>query len=520
MPRIISRSSFPTFLTYALLLAGGLWSTQCSTTFEARGCKVDGDCGAQLLCIEPANAKAFCGPVSLAPPLRIGMSAAVTGKSSDLGTEMRRGIQLAFDEANEQGVRGRKLELVFRDDSYDAAQAENAAKVLLDVQKNDGTPARCPSTSKDVVTGLPDTAVSNAQLTKGPGGVLAMIGNVGTPTMVRAAPITVETQSIFFGAFTGAGRMLRDETAGPCKRFIFNLRASYGQEARATLEFFFNQSKTFDDRFLLSFDQKDSFGQAGYDGLVKAYKDIKATFTAPKSEAEPIARFRYVKDDENSPPEQAVLVQAYLAGLLRAQTGPITVGILMTDTYGPAAKFITLLKNWQYATDAEQTELKKADRLTLLFSNVSFVGPNTLALRLKDAGTVPSATGPKPYTENVYVSQVVPNYQTETSDTILRYRKRLEGTSAQPTFTSLEGYLAGRVFTAGLAAHKGPYTSEALVETFEKLTPLGLGLGASEGFSATNHQYSKSVYGTGIAPDGSFRNRYFWSDGSPVQIFE
>jgi branched-chain amino acid transport system substrate-binding protein len=258
----------------------------------------------------------------------------------------------------------------------------------------------------------------------------------------------------------------------------------------------------------------------GYDGLVKAYKDIKTSFTAPKTEAEPIARFRYVKDDENSPPEQAALVQTYIAGLLRTQPGPITVGILMTDTYGPAAKFITLLKNWQYATDAEQTELKKADRLTIIYSNVSFVGPNTLALRLKDAGTVPSAAGPKSYTENVYVSQVVPNYQTETSDTILRYRKRLEGTSAQPTFTSLEGYLAGRVFTAGLAAHKGAYTSEALVETFETLAPLGLGLGASEGFSQANHQYSKSVYGTGIAPDGTFRNRYFWSDGSPVQIFE
>jgi ABC-type branched-subunit amino acid transport system substrate-binding protein len=100
MTRITRRPSFSEFLTTALLFAGGLLSTQCSTTFEARGCKVDGDCGAQLLCIEPANVKAFCGPASLAPPLRIGMSAAVTGNSSDLGTEMKRGIQLAFDEAN------------------------------------------------------------------------------------------------------------------------------------------------------------------------------------------------------------------------------------------------------------------------------------------------------------------------------------------------------------------------------------------------------------------------------------
>ena len=197
-----------------------------------------------------------------------------------------------------------------------------------------------------------------------------------------------------------------------------------------------------------------------------------------------------------------------------------TVGILMTDTYGPATTYIKGIRDWQYAQDAEQTSTQKAKRLTLLFSNVSFVGPNSLAQRLHDAGSAQAADGPKPYTNGVYVSQVVPNYQSDDSDGVHDYLRALQATGQQPSFTSLEGYLAGRVFVAGLAAHVGDFTPDALVTTFEKLPHLNLGLGATSGFSAGSHDYSKSVFGTAINADGSFANSYFWSDGSAIQLFE
>jgi hypothetical protein len=76
------------------------------------------------------------------------------------------------------------------------------------------------------------------------------------------------------------------------------------------------------------------------------------------------------------------------------------------------------------------------------------------------------------------------------------------------------------VFIAGLLAHKGPFTPETLVKTFEKLPDLSLGLGATSGFSPANHQYSSSVWGTSIQPDGSFKNLYFWSAGSSINFFE
>jgi hypothetical protein len=120
----------------------------------------------------------------------------------------------------------------------------------------------------------------------------------------------------------------------------------------------------------------------------------------------------------------------------------------------------------------------------------------------------------------VYVSQVVPNYQSDTSDAVREYRAALMAAGLEPSFTSLEGYLVARVFVAGLLAHHGPFQPDALVATFEALPPLNLGLGANSGFSSDNHNYSKAVFGTALTADGGFTNSYFWSDGSPIQLFE
>ena len=211
---------------------------------------------------------------------------------------------------------------------------------------------------------------------------------------------------------------------------------------------------------------------------------------------------------------------AYIAQLLSTQTGPQTIGIMMTDTYGAAVDFITGLRQWQYAADEQQASLQKASRLTLYFSNVSFVGANALAVGLKGAGTVQGPSGPVPFTDKVVVSQVVPNYQTDTSDVVSAYRGLISAARKAPGFTSLEGYIDARIFIAALSAHQGPFSPEALVSTIENLPDLSLGLGAASGFSPANHNYSKSVWGTAIAPDGSFQDIYFWSDGSPIQLFE
>jgi hypothetical protein len=271
-----------------------------------------------------------------------------------------------------------------------------------------------------------------------------------------------------------------------------------------------------DDKHLMSFDQNDSFGQAGYDGLLAAYKALKGDPKDVVNDMEPIERLRYVRDDETSVPEQVDRATDYLSELLSDGKNH-TVGIFMTDTYGPATAFITAVRDWQYL-DGNPA----ASRLKLLFSNVSFVGPNALSERLLMAGSAQTNNGSKPYSEGVYVSQVVPNYQNESGDLVRSYRAALEsdGTGLTESFTSLEGYLTARVFIAGMVAHRGRYTPEALIGTFEHLPELALGIGASAGFSAESHQYSKSVWGTSIDPEGSFTDRYYWTEGTSLQLVE
>lgn len=488
----------------------------CSSTFTSKACKTDDDCGAGIVCVE-GETQAVCKNAADAP-IRIGMSAPISGPSQDLGTEMRKGVMLAFDEQNTLGgVRGRPLALEFRDDEYRPDEAEAAARDLLDVTEG-AAPARCPTTTESIVAG--STPVATGSLSRGSNAVMGLLGSVGTPTMVRAAPIAVETQSLFFGAFTGASKVLRDGAAGPCSRYIFNVRASYYQEARATVEYFLKLHVP-DSAHLISFDQNDSFGQAGYDGLVAAYTGIHGSIDKPISADTPIKRFRYTRDDESSVPAQIAATTQYLDSLLAADaTSTQYVGVFMTDTYGPATSFIQGIRDWQYANDAEQAQNHKATRLQIYFSNVSFVGPNSLATRLRDAGNVQTPGGTKPYSDGVFVSQVVPNYMTDNSDAVHSYKHLLDVAGLEPSFTSLEGYLAGRIFIAGLIQHQGPVSPDALITTFEHLQPLNLGLGASSGFAPDNHNYSKSVFGTAIGADGSFTDRYFWSDGSAIQLFE
>jgi ABC-type branched-subunit amino acid transport system substrate-binding protein len=502
-------------MKHVLVLVAFSAAAGCATEFTPKPCALDSECGSGAVC-EMRGSEPVCVHAEDAPII-VGQSAPISGTNQALGTSMKLGIEIAFDEQNAAGgIRGRKLELSFRDDAYQPNLAESAARSLVDAQVSTTEAPRCPSTTNPSPGQAP---VSNTAISRGPQAVIAMLGSVGTPTMVRAAPVAVESGTIYFGAFTGAQTILRDMQAGPCGRYIFNIRASYAQEAYATMELFKKKGVT-SYKNVISFDQNDSFGQAGYDGLVAAFQSVLGNFPGSADSNTPIVRFRYTRNDDASVPAQANAMEAYLAQLLSNQGGQQNVGVFMTDTYGAGAELIKAVRTWQFANDSQQQSLQKATRLHLYFSNVSFVGPNALAERLVEAGSVSTPNGPMPMTENVIVSQVVPNYQSDQSDTIAAYNRALAARGMQPDFTSLEGYISARVFIAGLLAHEGPFTPDALVKTFEKLPDLALGVGASSGFSPNHHQYSSSVWGTQIRPDGTFSNLYFWSDGSSIQFFE
>lgn len=486
----------------------------CSSDFAPTPCSVDGDCPSGTVC-EAYGSDSICLSAEDAP-IAIGHSGPITGPNQALGIGVKLGIDLAFDEQNALGgIRGRKLVLSHRDDAFDPLSAEAVAREWTGATVSASDSPVCPTTAIPVADGHGDTTpVSTTAMVRGPNAVLALLGNVGSPTMLRAAPVAIETGTIYFGAFTGTDTLLRDESAGDCAKYIFNVRASYAQEALATIELFKRRGVP-GYANLLSFEPNDASSDAAYSALLAASVAGYGDFPGNADKKTPIARFRYSRDDDASVSEQAAAAQQRIASLAQANN-PEPVGILMTSTHGAGATFIRLLREWQF--NGQPPDGKR--NLKIYFSNLSLVDANALAARLASSGSIPTPSGPMPATQDVYVSHVVPNYQSDSSDVVVQYNQQITAIGQAPSFASLEGYIAARIFIAGLSAHQGPFVPENLIATFETLSNLGLGIGANSGFSAASHQYSNSVWGTSITPAGAFKNLYFWTSGSPIQFFE
>ncbi|MBR0647609.1 ABC transporter substrate-binding protein [Plastoroseomonas hellenica] len=157
-----------------------------------------------------------------------GQAAALEGPAAQLGIGMRDGIQAAFAEANRAGgVRGRRLELVSRDDGYE--------------------PTRCIETTRQLIEA---------------DGVFALIGPVGTPTSQAAQPVAQQAGVPFIGPFTGA-EFLRD----PALANVVNLRAPYFQETETMVERLTADLSA--SRIAILY-QDDAFGRAGLAGVQRA----------------------------------------------------------------------------------------------------------------------------------------------------------------------------------------------------------------------------------------------------------
>lgn len=66
-------------------------------------------------------------------PLQLGFIGTLSGKHSDLGSDVLEGVRLAIEEANQKGgIKGRQIELVIKDDAGSGEQAILIAEELLD----------------------------------------------------------------------------------------------------------------------------------------------------------------------------------------------------------------------------------------------------------------------------------------------------------------------------------------------------------------------------------------------------
>lgn len=199
-----------------------------------------------------------------------GQAAAIGGPASALGTGMRDGILAAFGEANAAGgVKGRKLELVVRDDGYEPVNTIKATRALLHEDK-----------------------------------VFALIGPVGTPTSAAALPIAAAENVPFIGPYTGV-EFLRD----PHKPNVVNLRASYFQETEEMVE---RLTKDLGHTKIAILYQNDAYGRAGLAGLERALKKRSMTLAGFATfERNTTAVKRALLELRKTQPEAVVIIGTY-----------------------------------------------------------------------------------------------------------------------------------------------------------------------------------------------------------------
>jgi branched-chain amino acid transport system substrate-binding protein len=369
-----------------------------------------------------------------APEIPLGMSTALTGPAANLGQDMQRGVLTGLERVNRAGgVNGRKIRLTSLDDGYE--------------------PAR--------------TAPNMRQLV-GKDNVLAVIGNVGTPTAVASRPIIDEQKTPFLAPFTGAD-LLRTH---PPDRYIINFRASYAEETAAMIEALISGAGLKPEEIAF-FTQRDAYGNNGFAGSLAALKrhgskDEKAVI--------------HVAYDRNT-----MAVENAVADLVLVDPPPKAV--IMVGTYAPCAKFIKLCR------EAE---------LNPVFLNVSFVGTAPLARELGQTDA------------RVIVTQVVPYPLDESLPIVRDYQSDLRNfdPTAKAGFGDLEGYIAARIFTLALSKISGAPSRETIIDALEGLGQFDLGLGEPLNLSPTEHQACHRVWPT-ILKSGEFVPLE-WPDLSPL----
>ena len=279
--------------------------------------------------------------------------------------------------------------------------------------------------------------------------VFGLFGYVGTPTCLAALPLVVDARIPFFGPFTGA-EALRD----PFHKSVFHLRASYFDETRLIVKHLTQLGL----KKVAVFYQNDAYGKAGLEGVTRA---LKAQDLVPVAlgtvERNSVDVAQAVKDIASKMPDAVVQISAYKS----------------------CAAFIRGARKAGYGGT---------------FLNVSFVGTQALADELGKEGL------------DIMVSQVMPFPFSTTTGIAREYLDAVQraGGEARPNYSSIEGYLAAKVFAEGLRRAGRSPTPDTLVTGLESIQNTSFG-GFSVNFGPRSHVASHFVELSMLTEDGKVR---------------
>jgi ABC-type branched-subunit amino acid transport system substrate-binding protein len=254
----------------------------------------------------------------------------------------------------------------------------------------------------------------------------------------------------FFAPFTGA-LSLRE----PFNRQIFHIRAGYVEET----EHLVDQLARVGIRNIAAFYQNDAYGQAGLDGVQRALRKRNMTLVDNAT----------VERNSNNVSQAA---QRLLAKRPDA--------IIQISTYASSAALVKQMRAAGY---------------TGQFHNVSFVGSQPLAQALGPDG------------QGVGISQVVPFPWKASNPVVAEYTRALKNEGkGEPNFSSLEGYIAAKIFAEGLRRAGTDLSREKFIAALETITLKNYDIGFPVEFSPTRHAGSTFVDMTVITKNEKFLN--------------
>jgi len=281
--------------------------------------------------------------------------------------------------------------------------------------------------------------------------VFALFGYVGTPTSNAALPIFTRAKVPFFAPFSGA-QSLRE----PFNREIFNIRSSYFDETEHLVERLVRTGM----KNIAVFYQNDAYGKAGLAGVERALKKMGVQMV-----------------DTATVERNSVDVAKAVNKLLPKRPDVI----IQISAYASCAAYIKEMRKSGY---------------TGQFYNVSFVGSQALADALGKDGP------------GVVISQVVPFPWHGAVPVVSEYAKVMQKAGIPDlNFSSLEGFLAAKIFVEGLKRSGRNLTRDRLIAALESINTSNYDVGGFDvSFSPSNHNGSKFVDMTMITKDAKFRN--------------
>jgi ABC-type branched-subunit amino acid transport system substrate-binding protein len=311
--------------------------------------------------------------------IKLGMSTALSGPAQNIGLQLYKGSSIYFNKVNNAGgINGAEVQLLVANDNYEPKQTVNNTRTFIYSDKVD-----------------------------------ALFGAMGTPTSHAIIPLLEQSKIPFLMPFSGAS-FLHDKS----RANIFNLRASYNDEAAEQIKYLVEERK---HTKIGLFIQADEFGLYVESGLRKELT---------KYDLSPIKVARYQRNSHD------------VASALNALQASGVTAICLVGTYAPLGEFINSAHAKNFTPD---------------YTSVSFVP----SFDLFDEVTTPS---------HIMVTEIVPNPLTCNDDFCNEFLADMQANKiTKPNRLHFEGYINAMAFSRAAANCKLPLKHSCLMKELNSL---------------------------------------------------